>query len=222
MSRFSIVALCFLLAAMGVGAIELDQSPAVTGEWGYRPAPEATPAVNPPGFTWRPCPDAAAYHLQVAADETFETIAYEKRDISWSAHCPPVTFAPGGYYWRYAALDKADQRTEWSTVRAFTVNAEAVAFPLPPTTDHRAHAPDHPPVLSLRRPSRLALPAVSGAPTTRSRKIRGRAMANPPDTSEPPLYPEGTKPSATSGRRSVGTGCARTTDSAATRRSCTA
>ncbi|HQE74926.1 MAG TPA: DUF4962 domain-containing protein [Candidatus Hydrogenedentes bacterium] len=197
MSRFSIVALCFLLAAMGVGAIELDQSPAVTGEWGYRPAPEATPAVNPPGFTWRPCPDAAAYHLQVAADETFETIAYEKRDISWSAHCPPVTFAPGGYYWRYAALGKEGQRTEWSTARAFTVGAEAVAFPLPPTTELIERMPaDHPRLFfrseDLPRLRELARGPLE-APYDALVKSADALMANPPDTSEPPLYPEGTK-----------------------------
>ena len=196
MSRIGIVALCFLLAVAGAEAIELDQSPAAPGEWGYRPTPESVPVTNPPGFSWRPCKDAATYHLQVASDDTFETLAYEKPDIRWSAHCPPGAFSSGVYHWRYAAIDAAGQRTEWSTVRTFTVSPEAVAFPLPSTAELIQRMPGDHPRLFFRPEELPRLRELAEGPLKKPFDALVKAadglLANPPDTSEPPLYPEGT------------------------------
>lgn len=196
MSRISTMLCCVLLAS-GAGALELDESPAEPGDWGYRPETGTQPATNPPGFTWRPCKDAVAYHLQVAADETFEKVAYEKPGIRWSAHRPSIVFEPGEYFWRYAALGEDGDRTDWSTVRQFTASGEAVEFPMPPASELIERMPAEHPRLFFRP---------EDIPTLREHaqgdfkkqfdsliKSADKLLENPPDTAEPPLYPEGTK-----------------------------
>lgn len=196
MSRVGIILCCCVSAGAAVAAVELDETPAVTGEWGYRPETGAHPATNPPGFSWRPCKGAAAYHLQVASDESFETIAYEKPDIRWSAHCPSIAFVPGDYFWRYAALDNDGARTNWSAVRKFTVTAEAIEFPLPPTPELIARMPAEHPRLFFRSEDLGRLRELAQGPLKNQFhalvKSADKLLENPPDTSEPPLYPEGT------------------------------
>ncbi|MFO7973880.1 MAG: DUF4962 domain-containing protein, partial [Candidatus Hydrogenedentota bacterium] len=193
MYRFSIAVCCLLFAATA-SALELDERPASTGDWGYRPETDTQPATNPPGFSWRPCKNAAAYHLQVASDKAFEGIAYEKTDILWSAHRPSITLSPGAYYWRYAALDEDDKRTDWSTVRTFTVTSEAVEFPMPPTPELIKRMPAEHPRLFFR-PEDLPRLRELAHGDLKSQfeplvKSADKLLENPPDTSEPPLYPD--------------------------------
>ncbi|MEA3366362.1 MAG: DUF4962 domain-containing protein, partial [Candidatus Hydrogenedentes bacterium] len=153
--------------------------------------------TNPPGFSWRPCKDVTAYHLQVARDEAFKKIVYEKPDIQWSAHCPSITFPPGECYWRYAALDDAGARTTWSVVRKFTVSGEAVAFPLPATSELIERMPAQHPRLFFRpedvpRLRELAQGALKDQFESLVKSAES-LIKSPPDTTEPPLYPEGMK-----------------------------
>ncbi|MBW7865417.1 MAG: DUF4962 domain-containing protein [Candidatus Hydrogenedentes bacterium] len=183
-------------AALAAPGLELDESAAGTGEWGYRPESGTAPAVNPPGFSWRPCKDAVGYHLQVAPDEAFERIAYEKPDIQWSAHCPPVTFPAGEYFWRYAALDGNGEKTTWSVARRFTVSSGAALFPQPTTPELITRMPQDHPRLFFRPEELPKLRELAAGPLAEQFaelvRTADKLLENPPDTTEPPLYPKGT------------------------------
>ncbi|MBN2310409.1 MAG: DUF4962 domain-containing protein [Candidatus Hydrogenedentes bacterium] len=181
--------------ALTAGAVELDESPAKAGEWGYRPADGTEPALNPPGFSWRPCDGAASYTLEIAKDEAFADVVCRQEDIPWNAFCPSMPLPAGTLYWRYAAADDAGQRTPWSQVRSFTVAADALVFPKPTPAQLVERMPaGHPRLFfrpeDLERYRELA----QGALAERWKNAVARAdalLAKPPDTSEPPLYPEG-------------------------------
>ena len=195
--RVCVFVCCCSMALAGAWSLELDERPPETGDWGYRPETGAEPDTNPPGFSWRPCPGAAAYHLQIAGEETFEDIAYEKSDVLWSAHRPSVTLSPGIYYWRYAALGDEDARTDWSAVRVFTVTPEAVEFPMPSTSELLERMPAEHPRLFFRPEDIPELRELAAGPfAERFEALVNRAdrlLEDPPDTAEPPLYPEGTQ-----------------------------
>jgi len=181
---------CLTLTAAG---LELDESPAAAGEWGYRPEGAAV-AVNPPGFSWRPVKGALGYVLQVAADADFKRLAYSREGLRFSAHCPPMPFDAGTYYWRYAATDAEGARTAWSRVRPFVVDADAVAFPLPEHEELVRRMPDDHPRLFFRpqdvpRLRELAQDVLAD----RYKDLVAHAdkiLASPPDTTEPPKYPK--------------------------------
>src|SRR5688500_8839463 len=59
------------MAAPMLAALPLDQRPALTGEWGYRPADGAVVALNPPSFTWIAQSNAAHYTVQWSPRRTF-------------------------------------------------------------------------------------------------------------------------------------------------------
>jgi len=196
MKRFSAAVFVIMLAVCVIAAaIELDEAPAVAGEWGYRPDDGAKPDQNPPGFTWRACDDAASYTLQVARDTDFKDVVYNNESIRWNAHCPPTTLPEGRLYWRYSAQDAEGHRTAWSRTRAFDVTSEAVAFPCPTTDDLLARMPAEHPRLFFR-PEDVARfrELAGGALAERWNGLRAQADAlleKAPDVSEPPLYPEG-------------------------------
>lgn len=188
-------ALLFAFAPWAV-AIELDESPAEAGEWGYRPAEGGIEAVNPPGFSWGPVQHAAGYALQIARDDGFEDVVYEEAELPWSAHCPPQALERGGqYYWRYAALDDKGVQSDWSIVRAFTIAQDAVAFPRPTTENLIKRIPEEHPRLFFRpedvpRFRDLAGGKLQDAAQNVLRQA-DKLLENPPDTTEPPKYPEG-------------------------------
>ena len=186
---------CCSIALAGAASLELDERPAEPGDWGYRPETGAEPDGNPPGFSWRPSGNAAVYHLQIASDEAFEDMAYEKSDILWPAHRPSMTFSPGAYYWWYAALGEDGARTNWSTVRTFTVTAAAAEFPMPPTSELLERLPAGHPRLFFRPEDIPELRALARGPLEDRLEALVESVDNlledPPDTTEPPLYPEG-------------------------------
>ena len=58
-------ALLSLLSSAAVAeTLRLDQTPASSEEWGYRPADRAQTAVNPPSFSWRPQRGVVAWELE--------------------------------------------------------------------------------------------------------------------------------------------------------------
>jgi hypothetical protein len=142
--------------------------------------------------------EADAYHFQVAADPAFAQVVYECTRTPWSAHCPSKALDAGiaRYYWRYAALDAEDRPSNWSKVRSFTLAQGAVANPLPPFAELCARIPrDHPRL--LLRPGDIPhlRDLTTGGLAEHWRSIlaqAGKWIENPPDATEPPLYPEGT------------------------------
>ena len=50
----SLVLINFAAVWAYAAQVNLDESPAQPGEWGYRPAAGGVSAVNPPSFSWRP------------------------------------------------------------------------------------------------------------------------------------------------------------------------
>ncbi|MEP0844127.1 MAG: DUF4962 domain-containing protein [Phycisphaerae bacterium] len=136
-------------AAMGA-EWRLDETPAQTGEWGFRPADGSDSAVTPPGFVWRPQPQARGYELQVSPEAEFRTLAYEAKDLDLYCHCPPRVLAPGKWYWRFRAKDRDGAFSAWSTARSFTIPAGAVRLPLPGRQELMARVPKDHPRLFLR------------------------------------------------------------------------
>ncbi|MHC4208036.1 MAG: hypothetical protein ACYSTT_25555, partial [Planctomycetota bacterium] len=100
--------------------VKLDQRPAEPGEWGYRPAAGSIWQVNPPAFSWRP-QAGMTWEIQCAQDAEFKKIEYRVNSVEFNVHCPPRTFVPGTYSWRYRGKDKNGRLTNWSKPRTFTI-----------------------------------------------------------------------------------------------------
>ncbi len=196
MLRSVLIAMAVMgVCATGHARLEFDDSPAGPGEWGFRPAEGSSSAINPPGFCWRPQQAARLYVLQVARDEGFEDIVYEAQGLDLSVHCPPLTLPAGRLWWRVAFVAEANQHSEWSRPRWFTIADDAVRFPMPDRGELLVRVPDEHPRLFVRpeelpRLRELAqgeLKPQYDALVQRCEEI----MADPPPTEEPPLYPEG-------------------------------
>ena len=189
----SILLLC---AASGLGAeITLDERPAEPGEWGYRPADGEVSQVNPPSFSCRP-QRGLTWEIQCAHDVSFEKIAYDAKDLEFNVHCPPKTFAPGSYTWRYRGKDRKGNATNWSRARTFIIAEDAVAMPMPGREELLARIPKSHPRLFMRPENLDRLRELTRGKMKREYdalvKECERLLASPPPTAEPPKYPEGT------------------------------
>jgi len=197
LKRIVLAAAILGFAAGAAWAWELDESPAEAEAWGFRPADGATVTLTPPPFTWRPEDNAAEYHLQVAASPDFTQSAYEIPHTPWPAHCPSRTLGPGTYFWRYAAIDKGGQRSAWSTIRRFTIDANAVPFPQPSIEELAKRIPEAHPRVLFRPEEVVRFKELAAGPLSETWKDileKGdRLLERPPDTSEPPKYPEDVK-----------------------------
>jgi hypothetical protein len=184
------------LCAFSSSGITLDESPAEPQEWGFRPAVGTVSDLNPPAFCWRPVKDAAHYVVEVAQDTSFNDVVYREPESRWSNHCPPVTLPSGELFWRYAAVSANGEQSEWSKVRNFAISKDATEFPQPTVDELVERLPEEHPRLFMRpddlpRFQELA----SGDFSEMWDGIVERAdkvLENPPDVTEPPLYPEGT------------------------------
>ena len=194
-----VAAVSLLLAATGRASarqLELDETPARPGEWGFRPAEGSVSQVTPPGFSWRPQKNAASYDLQCAADSNFEDVKYEARGVTFNVHCPSRTLPEGRWYWRFRFTNRAGATSEWSIVRMFTIATDANALPLPSRDDLLARIPQRHPRLFVRPEQMPGLR--ERAKTDLAHKYKElvaaseKLLENPPPTEEPPLYPEGT------------------------------
>jgi len=185
-----------LLLESGYGAeLKLDQRPAEPGEWGYRPADRSVSQVNPPSFSWRP-QAGMTWEIQCASDAKFKKIEYHAGDLEFNVHCPPRSFVPGTYTWRYRGKDKNGVNTNWSTARKFTIASDATAMPLPAREELIARIPKSHPRLFMR-PENLDRLRKSASGKMKAEyaalvKSSERILARPPATAEPPKYPEGT------------------------------
>jgi len=186
-----------LFAAPGFGAAQtllLDERPAEPEEWGYRPADGDVSQVTPPSFSWRP-QKGLTWEIQCAADAQFSKIEYRADGVEFNVHCPPQTFEPGTYTWRYRGKDKSGAYTNWSRARTFTIAKDAVAMPLPARKELIARIPKTHPRLFMRPENLGRLRELAQGKMKRQydelvKECEG-LLAKPPATKEPPTYPEG-------------------------------
>ena len=131
------------------------------------PTTGAVSQTDPPSFSWRP-QQGLTWEIECARDASFANIVYQAADIEFNVHCPPRTFGPGSYAWRYRGKDKEGRHTDWSKARTFTIADSAVQMPLPSRQELIARIPKTHPRLFLR-------PGESGpAAGTCSRRVEGQ------------------------------------------------
>ena len=187
-----IVLLVLTAASAQDQTVKLDERPAEPGEWDYRPAAGSVSQVNPPSFSWRP-KDGLTWEIQCAADAEFKKIEYRADDLEFNVHCPPQTFEPGTYTWRYRGKDKNGRYTNWSEARTFTISDEAATMPLPAREELIARIPKSHPRLFMRPENlgRLRELASGSMKPEYDRLVKEceRIMSRPPATEEPPKYP---------------------------------
>lgn len=194
--RVIVAVFAFSGFAAGTAAAELpmDETPAEPSEWGFRPASGDVSGRTPPSFSWRPQSQADTYIVQVARDEAFAEVVYESEPTDFTVHTPPVTFEPGGYVWRFRYEDGQGNVSPWSSHRSFSIDEAATAFPLPSIDVLVDRIPDDHPRLFVRPehlPELRALAETDLQPMYERLVERcERLLANPPDTAEPPKYPD--------------------------------
>jgi hypothetical protein len=189
--------LLLMLCAACLAALPVDEKPAGPGEWDYRPFDGKLSAVDPPGFVWRPQKDAATYELQVARDPGFADRVYDVKGLTLYCNCPPKSFGPGSYFWRFRFVTAAGDASNWSSTRRFTLDATSKAFPCPTREDILSRIPATHPRLFVRpedvaRFKELAAgrlkPQWDGIIASCEKILKA-----PPDITEPPTYPPDVK-----------------------------
>jgi hypothetical protein len=176
-------------------SLTLDERPAEDQEWGYRPAAGAVLASNPPGFSWRPQKEIAAWELECGRDGGFQAVAYRVEGVTFNVHCPPKVFAPGTYTWRYRGADRQGNKTHWSQARTFTIPPGAAAMAMPPRGELLGRIPKSHPRLFIRPEDLPRLRELAQGPMRKQfeRLLSDceRLLASPPPTAEPAKYPPG-------------------------------
>ncbi len=187
------VLLLFFTASTLTAAPKLDETPGGDEEWGYRPAVGVISEVSPPSFCWRPQRGIVCWELECGRGEDGEKIEYRESDITMNVHCPPQTFTPGTYAWRYRGVDDQGNQTNWSQKRSFTVAQEAVSMPMPPREELVARIPKEHPRLFVRPENLPRLRELAKGPLRdRFESLVARCeslLADPPPTAEPKKYP---------------------------------
>ncbi len=145
------LASCSAAAPLAVAAVPLDERPARSDEWGYRPADGAAVRLNPPSFTWVAPAGAVTYAVQWSPQPEFpagSTTTVES--VVWPTYTHHAAFPPGVTFWRYRATDAQGRVTAWSRVRRVEVPADAATLPLPTVAQQRERVPRQHPRLFLR------------------------------------------------------------------------
>ena len=177
-------------------AAAFDDTPGRPGEWGFRPHDGKASAVNPPGFVWRP-QGGVTYELECARDRAFRSVAYRAKGIEFNCHCPPQQLSEGPWHWRVRSRDRKGGLSGWSRLRSFTVDRDAVVFPMPSRGDLVGRIPTEHPRLFVRPediPKLRALAQGEFKPQYDGLvKQCERLLEKPPATAEPPRYPKGMK-----------------------------
>ena len=113
----------------------LDESSAGRLTIQYAPRDQQVVIENPPRFSWLPViEEGAHYCIDISQDASFpadNTVSYD--NIPLNFFTPDTSFDLGDYHWRYAVwnTESKAQETEWSSLRRFTLNEDAVETPLP-------------------------------------------------------------------------------------------
>ena len=189
---FTVLALILLPATTSAETVELDERPAGSSDWGYRPQHETATATNPPSFSWRPQKKITSWEIRCLPSDGNNGTEYRQKGISWNVHCPSKTFAPGEYRWQYRGRDTEDRLTNWSQERTFTIPADAAAMPMPEKEGLLARIPETHPrlfvrpeqVSTLRKLAQGELKSQYESLVAASEKL----LENPPPTEEPPKY----------------------------------
>ncbi|MDP6635705.1 MAG: DUF4962 domain-containing protein [Phycisphaerae bacterium] len=190
---FIVICNSIALGAPGV----VDDSPGQAGEWGFRPTNGQVSETNPPPFVWRPQKNAETYEIQCSSDASFRKVDYSAADLRYNCHCPSRTLKPGLWCWRFRYIDKSAHISAWSKVRSFTIAANTPTMPMPPRKELLARIPKKHPRLFVRPEQlptlrKLASGELEGI--CNSLRVRcDRFLKRPPDTTEPPKYPQGMK-----------------------------
>jgi hypothetical protein len=183
-----------LVCSAGPRTLMLDERPAEPGTWGYRPDNQTTVQTDPPSFSWRP-QAGLTWEVECARDPDFSDVVYRGTGIEFNVHCPPRTFGPGRYVWRYRGRDRDGVRTVWSRPRTFTIAPGAVPMPLPGRQELLARIPKSHPRLFLRPENVGRLRALARGEMRDAYaglvKECEKILADPPSTGEPPKYPPG-------------------------------
>ncbi|MBN2375521.1 MAG: DUF4962 domain-containing protein [Sedimentisphaerales bacterium] len=171
--------------------IKLDQRPAETGEWGYRPGDGAAIRSNPPGFSWRP-QKGLNWEIECADDESFEKVNYQIEGLMFNVHCPSKVFKTGRYYWRYRGRDKDGRQTKWSETRTFSIPVDAVEMPMPGREELLSRVPKKHPRLFVRPENmehlrELARGELQGQYNRLAAQCE-KLLKNTPSTEEPVKY----------------------------------
>ena len=176
-------------------ALRIDEKPAQPGEWGFRPE-NVTTEETPPAFVWRPQENASSYDIQCARVADFSKVAYEAKGVTYTVHRPAEVFDSGQWYWRFRFVDGCGKVSEWSSGRAFVIDQNASALPLPKRSELIGRIPKSHPRLfvrpedldGLRTRARGDLKPIYRDLVATCEDI----LADMPSTKEPPVYPEGT------------------------------
>ena len=196
-TRGLVLAVACLAGAAGLaGESAFDDRPGGAGEWGFRPRHGSTPAVNPPGFVWRPQRGAATYEFQASRDAAFGAAQYQAAGLRYHCHCPPRTLDAGTWHWRVRFVDAKGGPSAWSRTRSFTVAQDARPFPMPDRKTLLARIPKSHPRLFVRPEQlpkfrRLAAGERKAAFEALVRDCE-KLLKRAPPTAEPPKYPAGT------------------------------
>ena len=185
-----------LIPALCFGALKVDDTPRKPGEWGFRPAPDSTIQVTPPGFCWRPQKKAEEYEIEASRSADFAKIDYSAKETSMSVKCPSKIFKSGKWFWRFR-FRQGEQWSDWSKVRSFTVAADASEMPLPARGELLSRIPKTHPRLfvrpeqikELRERAKGDLKPQFDVMVKKADKI----LKKPPSTEEPPKYPKDVK-----------------------------
>jgi hypothetical protein len=135
------------------------------------------------------------WEIECARGEDFKRIEYRMKNLEFNVHCPPRTFAPGKYTWRYRGRDKNGRFTNWSKARTFTIAPGAAEMPMPARDELITRIPKVHPRLFMR-PENLDNLRESARGDLKAEynelvKDCERILSSPPPTKEPPKYPEG-------------------------------
>jgi len=194
--------LSIVLAATGLSLLlmsgaraatpKLDERPTEPGTWGYRPDEGAVSQTDPPSFSWQP-QQGLTWEIQCARGSDFSDVVYQRAGIEFNVHCPPRTFGPGRYTWRYRGIDRNGGATGWGRSRTFTIASDAVSLPMPERSELIARIPDTHPRLFVRPEKVDELRKLARGDMTKDYaalvKECDRILRDPPPTAEPPKYP---------------------------------
>jgi hypothetical protein len=181
--------LCLTVAPLFAVPLTVDNRPAQSDEWGYRPADGSTAVMNPPSFTWIHDKRAATYDVQWARTPDFAQ-AVTATGTPWCVYTHNAPLSTGTWFWRYRFTTAKKEVSNWSVTRSVSVPKDAVVFPMPSVAEQRERLPQGHPRLFMRPEDLTRLRAAAKAPGKASelfkemRKTADKLIASGP-TPEP-------------------------------------
>jgi glucose/arabinose dehydrogenase len=79
-------------------------------------------------FAWQAADNAETYHLQIAADQDFETVDFDIQNITVTSAQVEEFDYETTYFWRVRAVNETGPG-EWSAIRSFTTEDEPLQVP---------------------------------------------------------------------------------------------